>query len=395
MAKNFEIILNLDEPITMADGSKKQWDIEEMIEIIKKHNCTYLCAPHVPDEKSNFAHWHVGIHTSSDNTYATIAKWFGLPNNAIEGIKKRFDTTYALYIIHYNQEGKTPVSPELVRSNFNVNYDKLISNIVEKQKGDEILNDLAEGKISEYDLYKLMPVEWCRKHVKHINDALIVRSKKSAVKGEERNMEVVYITGEARTGKSYLAKKLCENAKHSYYRTSNGKNPFDDYMGQDAVILDDIRPSDFKFSELLKVLDNKMSSKVSARYHNIDINCKIMYLTTILSLEEFYKAVQESDNEAVAQLRGRINTVIILDKKTMTVKVLNDDNETYRTISNHVPNLILLDPNVHLKTDADRKEFATNMFHGLIDISQYAIDEINKDIPIGFEKVKTDEDIYF
>lgn len=395
MAKNFEIIFNSDAPVTMADGSIKQWSIDEAISIANNHNCEWVCAPHVPDEMSKFNHWHFGLHTSSDNTYETISKWFGLPVNSIQKIKGQFYSTYLLYIIHFEKEGKTPVPFDKVKSNFALDYEKLISNIKVKKQDDEILNKLARGEITEYDLYANQPEEWCRKNLKRINDALVVRSKKFVISKKNREMEVIYIYGPARCGKSTLAKKLCADNNQSFYVSSSGKNPFDDYMGQQAIILDDVRPSDFKFSELLKVLDNHMSSKVSARYHNVDLNCRVMYITTILPLEDFYKAVQLSDGEAVEQLRGRIGTLIKLDKEHMTISVLTDNNHDYLPIMENVPNPLLTDEDIKKMTTKKRIESAKSMLKGIADFSNFAMEQLDKldeDKPIdgqlGF--IKTD-----
>ena len=37
---------------------------------------------------------------------------------------------------------------------------------------------------------------------------------------------------------------------------------------EDVLILDDLRDSDFKFTDLLKILDNHTKSTVKSRYHN-------------------------------------------------------------------------------------------------------------------------------
>jgi len=388
MAKNFEIIFNLDAPMVDRNGRKKQWHENEILSEVEKHNCKWILSPHVPDKESSFNHFHLGIHTDSDNTYETIAKWFDLPTNSVNKIYKRFETTYALYLAHYNnKDGKTPVPFEKIKTSFNLDYDDLVARIEKKRVDDNILNDLADGKINEYDLYSTQSSEWCRKHIKDINNSLIVRSKKFMVSDKVRNMDVVYIYGNARTGKSYLAKKMCKDANMSFYVSSSGKNPFDDYMGQDAIILDDVRPSDFKFSELLKILDNHMSSKVSARYHNVDLNCKVLYITTVLSLDDFYKAIQESYNEAVEQLRGRINTVVKVSPKTMTISVLEDDNKTYRVLFDEVPNPLLSDEEIKEMSIEKKIEAAKKLFSGIGDLSEYAVKKLD-----GFAR---DNDIDF
>lgn len=374
MANNFEIVLPRENYISTDKGVLNE---QTIIGILNSHNCKWLLAPHPIDDNSSFMHWHIGIHTDSDNTYDTIAKWFGLATHCVNGVKKRFDTTYALYLIHYGHDDKSDIPIELIQSNFDINYDRLIGNIENKKHDDDILDALSRGDITEHQLYSQQSEQWCRKHLKQINDALIVRSKKYMAKQEERNMEVVYITGNARCGKSYLARKLSSTNGQSLYETSNGEHPFDDYMGQDAVLLDDIRPSNFKFSELLRILDNHMSSKVSARYHNVDLNCKVLYLTSTLPLESFYSNLLESHGEASEQLRGRIGTYIKVTKEKVEISVYESSTNGYKLIST-IPNPILTDKNVDLLDTDKRKQMAIQLFQGVADLSQYAADRLTE-----------------
>lgn len=393
MAKNFEIIFPKNDTVTNRNGKKEKWDIEKIKSVVEKHNCKYLIAEHPIDKESTREHYHCGIHTESDNTYDTISKWFNLPENSVQSIHKRFETTYALYLIHYNQGEKTEVDPNTILRNFDLNYEKLIARIESKIKDDEVLNQIADGSLTEYDIYKTLPVDWLRKHKRDIDIALQVRSKTYMVGQKERDMQVVYITGQARCGKSYFAKKLAEENKFSYYVSSNGEHPFDDYMGQEAVILDDLRPSDFKFSELLKVLDNHMSSKVSARYHNIDLNCKVIYITTILPIGEFYKNLQESNNEAVEQLKGRINTLFEVSKDFVSLYILEQDNKSYKLMGT-MPNPILTDEQINLMSEEDRYNLAVKMLGGLGDMMSNIADTL-KDVPKGFEPFEDGDQIKF
>ena len=369
----------------MADGSEKIWKLEEIIEICKSHNCRYVIAPHPIDDKSSFEHYHCGINTGNSNFKpAQFAGWFGLPVNACEKIHSRFDFGYINYLLHHNQEGKTEINPEKLIKNFDIDFTKLFQRIDDNKRTDDMLNMLARGEITEYDLYKAMNEEWCRKHTREINSALVTRSKKIAINGGKREMDVVYITGGARCGKSYLAQKLCKMNNMSYYSSSNGEHPFDDYMGQDVVILDDLRPHNFRFSELLKVLDNHMSSKVSARYHNVDLNCKIMYITSVLQLNEFYKGIADNNHEAVEQLRGRIKYVYEVEKDTVTIYALCPDNYSYKQIQSF-PNPIKLEPWYGSNVE-EQKTVAREMLGSMLDmmgdikkaIDNHSVDELKQ-----------------
>lgn len=364
---NCEFVFPMDKPITMADGSSKVWTITDILDILKVHNCSYVIAPHGADEACSFDHWHVGINTGNSNFKPeAFASWFGLKSNSCEKIKSRFFFGYLLYLIHHNQGNKTEISPDKIIMNFEVDWDKLIKKSDDNARFDSYLASLARGEKSEHDLYADFDEDILMKHQREINSALVVRSKKMAIKKGDKDMDVVYITGDARCGKSYFAKKLCEISKMSYYDSSNGDHPFDDYMGEDVVILNDIRPSNFKFSELLKILDNHMSSRVSARYHNIDLNCKVIYLTTCTPIEDFYKELKADVKEASEQLTGRIKWLYEVHKETIDIKALLSDNKTYKFVKT-IPNPILLE-DWYGKSVEEQKSVASDMLGSLIDM---------------------------
>ena len=87
-----------------------------------------------------------------------------------------------------------------------------------------------------------------------------------------RNLQVVFICGKGGTGKTYYAKKMLESMELDYCVSSSSNDPFQDYMGQKAMILDDLRDTAFRdgrsdgFDDLLKILDNNTSSSVKSRF---------------------------------------------------------------------------------------------------------------------------------
>lgn len=319
MAKNFEIIINRDAPITMADGVKRMFTVEEAIQKASEHNCKWICAPHVPDEMSSFNHWHFGVHTESDNTYDTIAKWFGLPVNAVVSINKKFESTYALYLIHYNAEGKTPVDTRLVRSSFGIDYDKLINNVKRKAGLQEIFDKIASEEIKPYNLTKYVDINTFVEHKYEFDRAFtyVADSKK----GVNRDMQCMYIYGPAGTGKTTFAKICATQKGYATYISSGGKNPLDNYAGEECIILDDIRGNVFTLADFLKLTDNNTDSLVGCRYYNKSIAyCKLLICTSVLSPEELYQGVTDTQKEPLAQLLRRFGEGIVkLEKEYMSL----------------------------------------------------------------------------
>lgn len=61
----------------------------------------------------------------------------------------------------------------------------------------------------------------------------------------ERTLEVVFICGKGGTGKTYYAKKMLKSLGYDFCVSSSSNDPFQDYSGQRAMILDDLRGRQF------------------------------------------------------------------------------------------------------------------------------------------------------
>jgi len=100
-------------------------------------------------------------------------------------------------------------------------------------------------------------------------------------------MQVFYFWGPSGVGKTTTAKDMAERRGWSYCISSSSNDPLQDYKGQDVLILDDFRPSDWNFSDFLKLTDNHTSSTVKARYSNRQmVYCKAIYVTSTLPPNE-------------------------------------------------------------------------------------------------------------
>lgn len=120
---------------------------------------------------------------------------------------------------------------------------------------------------------------------------------------------VVYICGSAGSGKTTYAKQYCENNNLSYCISASSRDPLQDYEGQDAIILDDLRPENFSLSDLLKLLDNHTASSASARYHDRWVNAKVIIITTVLPIEKFFHRINLRD-EPIQQLYRRCRVML-------------------------------------------------------------------------------------
>lgn len=103
----------------------------------------------------------------------------------------------------------------------------------------------------------------------------------------------LYIYGDSGSGKTTLANKLSENLLrqgHTIYEAS-ATNPFDDYTGEDVVVIDDVKLNTLSPDEWLKVLDPINYSSLGARYKNKKKAFKTIIITGVFQPEVFFEKV--------------------------------------------------------------------------------------------------------
>ncbi|MGN1305026.1 MAG: hypothetical protein ACI4YB_08325 [Oscillospiraceae bacterium] len=159
----------------------------------------------------------------------------------------------------------------------------------------------------------------------------------------------IFITGEKGSGKTTFAKNWSKEHNYSCFVSGSSNDPFDEYKGEDVVVLDDLRGSCFTFSDLLKILDNDTSTLVKSRYHNKLLECKYIIITSVVPLEEFYSTVFESNNEPIAQFKRRCGTYIEMTMKDVRIYHYNKDKCDYELKGVKVNN----NPNLNSDSDDD------------------------------------------
>lgn len=341
MAKNFELVFPCDMGIFMADHSLKTWTREDIIKVVESHNCKWIVAKHPADigdspNACNFNHWHCGLHTSSDNTYATIAKWFGVAENSVQSIKSKFETTYALYLKHYNatyDDGtpKPSIPKEDIVSNINLDYDKLIGRVEVTNAKDDILAQIANGDIKKYQFPDRLSDAFRIRYAKDINNALSIWNDKK-MRGE-RNMakDVIWIYGAAGLGKTDLAKYLAKMkfGDYDYFLSDSGSNPFDNYADQPCVILDDVGADNLNSKVVLKLFDPYNKCFTKARYFNRAIDADLIIVTSSVSPEVFWSKCRDEYNVSGSweQLLRRLTGGVFHFLNTETMEYIMYDSK--------------------------------------------------------------------
>lgn len=290
-------------------------------------------------------HIHLDLRFKTRMSVKSIAKMLDDETERIEVFTKRGQSleqswiNALSYLIHRTAKSKNkyPYDPNEVKANFN--YAKVIKDaeksivgankIVDQFLREEIDYDTAEVLLSNYGAKILS------KHTKILDDAqnfLNRKHYKEWVKDKKKTNQsiiVVWIWGEAGTGKTSFCKDFMNKRNIEYYEASGHNDPFQNYAEEKGLILDELRPRNYiTYSDLLKILDPYDYDKTAvARYHNKYLMCDYIFVTSPFSPYSFYKNAQVKDtNDSLDQLHRRISILLHFTPKYVIEERIEGNN---------------------------------------------------------------------
>jgi len=275
----------------------------------------------LPNGQLKPPHFHCVLTFSNAKTIKSIADCLGVEMQYVEKIRTTTKSA-RLYLIHRNNPEKYQYSPEDVKASFD--YVTYVDDCPIKQKRESIAERIESGEIKEYNLCRYVTIDEYSRNYRYYQRCFEYRQNK--LKGLDRNMECIFITGGSGTGKTTYAKMIASQKGYACYISSGGKNPLDNYQGEECIILDDTRSSTWNLTDFLKLTDNHTDSLVGCRYYNKSIaECKLLIVTSVKSIDEFYENATKEDNEPKVQLLRRFNMVINMTLEDMKISYYNGD----------------------------------------------------------------------
>lgn len=277
-------------------------DIDKiLVDWSKSANITYWFIEHESDEEVSLTHWHIVLKFGSPTPFDNIKAKF--PYGDIESAKNV--KSCIQYLVHLNDKSKVQYQWEAIRTNCaDMTPYKILSNSQQEITIQGIMERIDKGEIREYNQFIMIPIELWAKHKTRIENGLTYYRERVCM-DKDRAINVVFMSGETGMGKTTFAKQYCESANKSYCVSSSSNDPMQDYKGEDVLILDDLRDSDYKFTDLLKILDNHTKSTMKSRYHNKAFIGDTIVITSYKPLNDWYFDVAKENKE---QLYRRIKT---------------------------------------------------------------------------------------
>ena len=288
--------------------SRVEFFSEPIGDIVRRYRTIKKYAYILHDKDSDTApHYHIYLNFGSSGVDSKIvAQWFGLQESQVNRIQGRA-TDMLQYLTHSNdsQKNKYQYSPAEVIANFDFE---------EEIRKSKILGNFKEYSYAQQLEYvNTLPVAEKTSAFNKLQTLWKLQCQCLAL-NPDRNIEVMFIHGKPGTGKTYYAKKLLAKMGYDCCISSSSNDPCQDYMGQKAIILDDLRDRAFEFEDLLKFLDNNTSSSVRSRFANKVFNGKMIVITSTVPLAFWYRELQYNLNDTLTQLYRRISSYVVVDE---------------------------------------------------------------------------------
>ena len=118
-----------------------------------------------------------------------------------------------------------------------------------------------------------------------------------AMENGEFKVSVFFITGASHSGKSVFTDNLVKQIQKDIKEEMGvdwsvcsvaSNNPFDEYLGEEILVMDDLRGMSLTPSDWLKLLDPDRINTGSARYRNKKMACRVIVINSEKDVLEFF-----------------------------------------------------------------------------------------------------------
>lgn len=272
------------------------------------------------------------------------------------------------YLVHQTiqakKEGKYQYKPSEVIANFD--YSQLINKLKQSlfYAPKQVLADFNAGNINKLEALRRITdsnsprIPQYISAINKIEDINIKIKQNTWIKKHEEThkpIAVIWIFGPAGVGKTELAKHIALKRSNdkTFDFTGSSRDPFQDIGTANSLIIDEIRPKDTRYNDILKICDPYNYKKYAAsRYKDKAIIADTIIFTSPYSPIQFFLKYKLDNNDSFNQLQRRISTTIKITKKQI-IQLEPITKSTIKLTPDELLNAIALDQTYSL-TYTDR-----------------------------------------
>lgn len=133
------------------------------------------------------------------------------------------------------------------------------------------------------------------------------------------------------------------------------------------------------------MLDPHVASTVKSRYKNKYVNCELVILTTVLSIDTFYKNVFQEYDEPETQLKRRCRTLLIMERDYIAISMWDMKRRRYTSPVYYKNNVIEKFVPKDTVTEKDVKKHIEELIP-FLEEDTFDIDGFHLE-PVGEEKI--------
>lgn len=310
-------------------------ELEQLV--LKMPPCEYAIILH--DKDGTTHHHHIALYFKNARTITAVAKDLNIAPNFIEKWDNRKNNLFG-YLLHTTNQAKNLkanytdylTNPQKFRTNID-NYLQLALKSPSKTNIDKIINDILTGSLNKKQLLTPDNLRLYYDNKYKIDRAFKIRGESLILNPPA--CTTIFITGGSGTGKTRTATGLATKiyGEHNYCIASSPNDPLQDYTDEKCFIIDDFRPQDYEFIELLALLDPYNRKRTHrSRYYNKILAPELIIITSTYDINAVMSYYRYT-NEDMLQLRRRIQQLVIrIDKDTAKYQIYDDITDTYNDI---------------------------------------------------------------
>ena len=221
---------------------------------------------------------------------------------------------------------------------------------------DWLVAEILEGKITKGNI--LLTDDYFTiygQHKRRINEALDTAVERKSLRTIESlensdfKKTVIFVSGPSGGGKTKFCKEITKKLQGIVSNQNENwescitasSNAFDEYFGQEILLLDDFRANYLLTGDMLKLLDPYSMTPISARYHNKTCIAKVIFITNTSRPADFFYQIKDSQNEDFGQFFRRIDYWIDIKNTEFTfLKPIHRSMHSYiKTANNYTPKI--------------------------------------------------------